>query len=355
MGSVGLNPNRMFAYGFVWTGGRYLLMIFPSLTLFRWLTRLLPHRKTDTSERTMLVGLDQLNLVIFIIAHPDALLDEMAIHLYNEGSDHIYRRDTLSKRLRELQITEKKASTEAYQALSPENQLRVSVFWNRGPPLGVYGLPCFKLIDVDEFGLTLEKCNRTNGWALKCTRVRKDGYYKEGNKLTALIAIKPGDPRLQAHVRGSVQNPRRWSRCIQNRGTSNIVFADFCELMCSDIDVNPVVGSDTDDHRIFLWDNLSSHHSAYVNQTVTGRTGQNQFTIVPHPPYQPKFGPIEYIIYNLTHNVHMRKGTHWTAARLEQEVQAVVNRIGPFEDTFRHCGYKWTICTVTGNVIDELA
>ena len=56
----------------------------------------------------MLVGMDQLNLVIFIIAHPDASLDEMATHLYNEGSDHIYRRDTLSKRLKELCITQKK-------------------------------------------------------------------------------------------------------------------------------------------------------------------------------------------------------------------------------------------------------
>ena len=37
----------------------------------------------------MLVGMDQLNLVIFIIAHPDASLDEIATHLYNEGSDHI--------------------------------------------------------------------------------------------------------------------------------------------------------------------------------------------------------------------------------------------------------------------------
>jgi len=45
----------------------------------------------------MLVGMDQLNLVIFIIAHPDASLDEMATHLYNEGLDHIYRRDTFVK------------------------------------------------------------------------------------------------------------------------------------------------------------------------------------------------------------------------------------------------------------------
>ena len=90
----------------------------------------------------------------------------------------------------------------------------------------------------------------------------------------------------------------------------------------------------------------SNGDRAHWSKSIQNRT---------HPPYQQKSGPIEYKIYNLTHNVHMRKGTHWTATRLEQEVQAIVNRIGPFEDTFRHCGYKWTICTVTGNVIDELA
>ena len=42
----------------------------------RWEKRIIPFRKTGNRERTMLVGMDQLNLVIFIVAHPDASLDE---------------------------------------------------------------------------------------------------------------------------------------------------------------------------------------------------------------------------------------------------------------------------------------
>jgi hypothetical protein len=52
------------------------------------------------------------------------------------------------------------------------------------------------LIDVDEFGISLEKCNCTGGWALRVFRVRKDVHYHHGAKITVLFAIKPGDPAL---------------------------------------------------------------------------------------------------------------------------------------------------------------
>ena len=208
----------------------------------------------------------------------------------------------------------KKASTKAYQTLSPENQLRVQVFWNHGPPLGVKMVPRYKLIDVDDFAITLMKCNKKKGWALMCSRVRKYGHYKAGHKITVILAIEPGDPRLSQGMRGSVDNPRRWVRIIQNGGTTTIVFRDFCDYICTDIETNPVVGFGTDDHRVFLWDNLNSHHSAYVIQTVTGRIGPSQFSIVPRPPYQPKYGPIEYKICDLTHDVSRHKGDRWNTA-----------------------------------------
>ena len=55
-----------------------------------------------------------------------------------------------------------------------------------------------KLVDFDEFAMPLEKCNRTQGWALVCRRVPKEGHYhlsyhKVGNELTCLMAIEPGD------------------------------------------------------------------------------------------------------------------------------------------------------------------
>lgn len=84
-----------------------------------------------------------------------------------------------------------------------------------------------------------------------CYRVRKEGHYKVGNKLTCLLEIEHGDHRLPPQQLGSVENPRRWVRCIQNGGTTVVVFRDFCDHICSDIEANPI--PDTDDHRVFLW------------------------------------------------------------------------------------------------------
>ena len=79
-------------------------------------------------------------------------------------------------------------------------QIRVWGFWNCPPPLGIFEVPRRKLIDVDEFGVTFEKCNCTGGWAVKVLRVRKDGHYHHGTKITVIFAIKQGDPTLPLHV-----------------------------------------------------------------------------------------------------------------------------------------------------------
>ena len=321
-------------------------------SVYRWGLRRERFRRTGNRERNSVVGIDMLNLVCFVIAHPDATLDEIAVHLYNEGGD-LYSIQVLSKRLKELRITKKKASTEAYQALTPANRFRAFTFWNCPPPLGVKGVPRNTLIDADEFGLTLEKCNRTGGWALMCHRVRKDGDYKRGLKITCLLAIEAGDPRLPAHMRGSIDNPRRWVRCIQSGGTTTIVFRDFVDMICRSIEADPIMGfhdaagnhvvTNTDAHRLLIWDNLTSHHAAYVTQTVVGRPGPCRFSIVPRPPYMPKYGPIEYKICDLTHVIRLRKSTSWDMAKLEREIYRAARDIGPFDSTFDHCGYKWKL------------
>ena len=136
-----------------------------------------------------------INLVTFLLAHPHATIDEVTAFIYNEGGE-LYDQRRVQQRLSELDITNQKASMEAYQAPTRNNQFIAWFFWNSGPPLGVMNVPRRTLIDVDEFGLTLEKCNRTGEWALKCFRVRKEGHYTFGLKVTALMAIEPGDPRL---------------------------------------------------------------------------------------------------------------------------------------------------------------
>ena len=307
-------------------------------SIYRWAIRIEPYRQTGNAERTQIRGVDLLNLVIYITAWPDATLDEMAVFMYNEGGV-LYSRQTISKRLKELEITKKKASTEAYQAQRPDVQLRVWEFWNCPPPLGIFQVLRRQLIDVDEFGVTLEKCNRTGGWAAKVHRVRKDGHYHHGVKITVIFAIEPGDPALAPHVRGSIQRPRRWIRCRRAVGTTINIFRDFCEYVCRDIETNNIPG--TDFHRVFIWDNLAAHHSVYVHNTVTNRVGPSNFSIVPRPPYHPKYGPIEYKICEVMERIRLKKEDDWDINRLEQEIMIAAYQIEHFDTTFQHCGYKW--------------
>ena len=207
------------------------------------------------------------------------------------------------------------------------------------PPLGILQVPRRRLIDVDEFGATFERCNRTGGWAMKVHRVRKDGHYNHCVKITVIFAIEPGDPALPPHVRGSLDRPRRWIRCLRAVGTTTNIFRDFCDYVCTDIETNNIPG--TDFHRVFIWDNLTAHHSAYVHNTVTGRVGPSNFSIVLRPPYHPKYGPIEYKICEVMEKIRLKKEENWNLNRLEHEITLAANQIKRFEESFIHCGYHW--------------
>jgi hypothetical protein len=114
----------------------------------------------------------------------------MAAFIFNEGGE-LYSRQAISQQLAELDITKKRASTEGYQTQHPDMQFRVWGFWNCPPPLGVFQAPRRRLIDVDKFGVTLGKCNRTGGLAVTVHHVRKDGHYHHGIKMTVIFAIEP--------------------------------------------------------------------------------------------------------------------------------------------------------------------
>jgi hypothetical protein len=170
-----------------------------------------------------------IHLVTFLIAHPDSTQDEMAAFLYNKGGA-LYSKQRISERVDDLEITKKKASIEAFQTLSAEVQFWVFIYWNCPPPLRIFEVRRRELIDIDESGVTLERCNGTSSWALKVFRVRKDGHYGHGKKITVLLAIKPGNPALAPHVYGSVERPRWWIRCLRSKGTGTNVFRDFVSI-----------------------------------------------------------------------------------------------------------------------------
>ena len=99
-------------------------------------------------------------------------------------------------------------------------------------------------------------------------------------------------------------------------------------------------GYDTDQSRVFLWDNLNSHLSHLVTQTVVGRGGQCNFTIVPCPPYQPKDGAIKYVIFNLAGCLTYNAERDWKTNNLEQQIHIKFSTLQGFSNTFDHCGYS---------------
>jgi hypothetical protein len=120
---------------------------------------------------------------------------------------------------------------------------------------------------------------------------------------------------------------------VPGAGTTAEVFRDFVDHICTTIEVNGHAG--TDDHRVFLWDNLVAHHSPIMNNTVYLRAGPWEFSIVRRPPYHPEYGPIEYKICDLCE----QKRKEWTDQILEQMLPRIANTLKGFDATFEHCGY----------------
>ena len=128
---------------------------------------------------------------------------------------------------------------------------------------------------------------------------------------------------------------------VYYKGTTTEVFATFIEHICSSIETNPVVGYDTDSFRVFLWDNLNSHLSHLVTQTVEGRSGNTIFSIILRPPYQPKYGPIEYIICDLVGELVIDAEKEWNTNILEKQILDEFLHFRWFNNTFYHyCGYS---------------
>ncbi len=101
-------------------------------------------------------------------------------------------------------------------------------------------------------------------------------------------------------------------------GTTSVIFHDFVDHMSSNIDQNGTDG--TDDHWVFLWDNLAAHHSAIMHNAVYLRVGLWGFSSVPWPPYHPEFEPIEYKICNLSERIQLQKRKDWTDQILKQKL-----------------------------------
>jgi hypothetical protein len=200
-----------------------------------WRVRLQCHHMTGGCDRLVIVGQDQLLLCLCLFIYPEALqADEIAMFIYKNGGD-VYERSVVSRRLKDLQLTGKCASTEAYQAFTPRNLLKRRLFFTREPPLGILNQPRRRCVDFDEMGITIQRCTRTKGHTIVGIHVRKPGHYDRGRKLTVLFALEPRNPNLQPQVDDSIERPHRWIWIREISGTDAITYYSFCDYMCTDI------------------------------------------------------------------------------------------------------------------------
>ena len=113
------------------------------------------------------------------------------------------------------------------------------------------------------------------------------------------------------------------------------------EYVLSDIEENPVPG-DFDNERYIMWDNLSSHLTGLVTSTVELRPSRPQysFTIVPRPPYQPKYAPVEYMFCEVAMRLTYLVKPNWTLLNLRMAIESSLIQIGrdcKLNRTFTHC------------------
>ena len=176
-------------------------------SIWHWQNCIEPCQMTGNKQKASLCGSDQIFLCFCLLARPDAEADEIATFTFDQGGT-LHNQKTITKQCLELQIMCKQASTEVHQAFLPQNILRVEWFWTLPPPLGVVGTHRRQFIDVDEFGVALQRVNTGMGRAHISLGVRKPGHCCRNMKSTALVAVKPGDNHISDGLRGSIANPR---------------------------------------------------------------------------------------------------------------------------------------------------
>jgi hypothetical protein len=123
-----------------------------------------------------------------------------------------------------------------------------------------------------------------------------------------------------------------------DQGTDQETFSDFVDYVLLQLETS---GLPNDMNRVLLWDNLKSHLTGLVYNTVYGRPSPNQFSIIPRPPYQPKYGPTEYHFAELSAALQRNVQPDWTRDRLKQEIKRIftveIGRNGSAHNTFAYC------------------
>ena len=298
------------------------LLTCPSSSLRRWhLHGTGRKKKTGNAPSTVLRGEHEFLLQLYRKIYPKAEADEVRAFICQQSSDHaLYSRSAIGKREGGLGLTRKRSATDAYQAFTPQNIRRQRLFWTMPFPLGRLGLLRAQLNDTDEFGVWIEKANRSYGKSPRRISCREPGKYGHGEKWTVIISVMP--------------DGRRWVRMVKVAGTTAVQYSTF---------INDVINGPTGigaagpgvPQITFLHDNLATHHSARVTNTIR-LTGHQ---VLPRPAYRPTDGPIEFAINTIEKELTGRILHIMDDSDLYRELQSVVTGLRGFDAYFAHCCY----------------
>lgn len=290
----------------------------PSLCTVRRWVREGQQRRVQTGNAPASVlrgGAGLFYLLLFRLAWPKAKADHVRAFLF-QVTGRIYAPADITRAEQRLGYKRRRTSTLSYNALAPLAQMRRYIFWNRPPPLGIVGVDKARIIDVDEFGVTLAKVDGRYAkvFAGDPHPVAPGAFHVKDSKLTVILAVAP--------------NGDRWFQIEQIPGTSAEMFAAFLENQ-----VFPYLPG-RPRRRLFLWDNLGSHTSPIVYNAVTCAGHECQC----RPTYRPEDAAVEYVINQAQQMLDMYE--IFNLADLQHGLQVALGALSrdAIANTFAHVG-----------------
>jgi transposase len=280
---------------------------------------------------------DDERLRVLTLARPD-LRREEARQALLETTGRTYSLSTISRRWRTLGFTHKRLRK---YARNRDEQRRVN-FWVNPPDnlprgvAGVFGVPTWSMIDIDECGIQLQECDRTFGHAPKGRRAMMPGWVCAEavdfvNALNRFCPPQPSRTNTKFNLLLAIDTltgPVAW--WIYPANTDANVFAFFVtEYLLPRLTAGV--------QRTVLWDNLSAHFTGDVATNALAAAGHR---VVARPSYSPDMAPIESA-FSKVKNVLRRCKDRVTAANLRQQIDAAVQTITPrdCQGWYQDCHY----------------
>ena len=100
--------------------------------------------------------------------YPKSTADELRAYIYRSappGQQILFTRPQISEAETRIRLVTKRGSTTAFQFYEQRNIVRRHLFWTRPYPLGVVGTARADLVDLDEWKISLNTCDRKSGKA----------------------------------------------------------------------------------------------------------------------------------------------------------------------------------------------